>query len=227
MWLVTAYCLSSFPHKSSLATHLCITTYISMRHDCPAFVTIFLSHFWPVSRCLWRSVTVTWRLVLKRDIPGVCGENVQWTPAGNITAINKSCHEPSGHAGIFTFSRQEVRAVGETQTRGVLLITPGRSHGHTDSAHSILTNQRPGQWASGQWEDRVQNNWGWFISRCHHSDSGVRSQCSTQHETEQTSRKTQDGHHSPVCFLINDGQSWWQPPLPQPRLGTGQVCAAK
>ena len=139
-----------------------------------------------------------------------CGENVQWTPAGNITAINKSCHELSGHVGIFTFSRQEVRAVGDTQTRGVLLITPCRSHGHLDSSHSILTNQRPGQWASGQWEDRVQNNWGWFISRCHHSDAGVRSQCSKQHETQQTSGngQTQDTRwSSPWLMMARAGDS--------------------
>ena len=194
MWLLTAYCLSSFPHKSSLATHLCITTYISMRHDCPAFVTISVTFLTRVCDAAWQSRDDWSQDVTFPD----CGENVQWTPAGNITAINKSCHELSGHAGIFTFSRQEVRAAGDTQTRGVLLITPCRSHGHLDSSHSILTNQRPGLWASGQWEDRVQNNWGWFISRCHHSDSGVRSQCSnirhSRHQ-EMDRGKTQHGHH--------------------------------
>ena len=157
------------------------------------YLSQFCWHPWPGDPChdscdaAWQSRDDSSQNVTFRIVEKMFSEQQKATFSATSPSVVISRQE-SGQARIFTFSRQEVRAVVDMQTWAVLLITPCRSHGHLDSSHSIpdQSETRTG----GVWPIRRQDAeelGRWFISRCHHSDSV--SECSTQHRDRgQTTR---------------------------------------
>ena len=141
---VKAHCLCNFPHKSRLATHPA-SPHSSRCVMIVPYLSQFCWHLWPGDPC--HDYTVT-----QRD--------------SHVTTHHKTWH--SGFVEKM-FSHQQVLRRRDTREYPVFLLG-----GSTDCCEcaelrsftnypvpesrppwllTLLTNQKPGQWVSGQWED--------------------------------------------------------------------------